>query len=329
MVEVLPYKVADCSHRHAGASTPAKRHILIKTLAAGACAAGAFGLYMYASRVATKRYRLEHVYLRAASNGDSLIMVEDPVNFNGDTSRYLKILHISDLHLSEPETCKIDFLQAITQDEYDLVFLSGDIFENYTGLPYSSKILSRQPKLGAYAVLGNHDYYDYTWINKTIGRVWRQLRTPLKMRNVQPLIKALEFAGFQVLRDEIRSFANHNISLIGIDYPTIATDKMKELVADIPSHHLRLALFHKPRKLHIMSQSGIHLAFGGHTHGGQVRLPGIGALVTDSDLKREEASGLVRRDNTLFHISRGLSADPKTNFRLFCPPAATVVHVRY
>jgi predicted MPP superfamily phosphohydrolase len=101
------------------------------------------------------------------------------------------------------------------------------------------------------------------------------------------------------------------------------------MAASVEEHDLLLALFHVPKKLNDMAAAGIHLAFGGHTHGGQIRIPGIGALITDSELKRNEASGLIRRGRTLFHVSRGLGADPRSNFRLFCPPAATILEVIY
>lgn len=80
-----------------------------------------------------------------------------------------------------------------------------------------------------------------------------------------------------------------------------------------------LALFHMPRYLRQFEIAGVDLAVGGHTHGGQIRVPGFGAIITDSELSRHEASGVIHRGRTTFHISRGLSADPRTNFRLFCP----------
>src|SRR5581483_11333134 len=100
----------------------------------------------------------------------------------------LKILHISDLHLCYPESKKIDFLQRVTDEPYDLVFLTGDVFENFSGLAYANAILSRPPRLGAYAVLGNHDYYNYTMLNKTAGRIWRKYRQPRSRRDVTPMI---------------------------------------------------------------------------------------------------------------------------------------------
>lgn len=294
-------------------------------------AAGA-GLYVYARRIEPRRYKLEtvrvitgdgNVWRNRGGNGGSK-KYEDKLS-----RRVFKILHISDLHLKRPESHKIEFLKRITDAEYDLVLLTGDVFEDLTGIEYASSILSRPPKIGAFAVLGNHDYYEYTMFNKTVGRVIRKLRQPYQKRDVTPLVEALEDAGFQVLRNESRTLSDHGIHLIGIDYPGIKEEDLAELVQSAPENHLLMAIFHYPKNLDFITRQGIQLAFGGHTHGGQVRIPGFGAVITDSELPRHQASGLIRRGETAFHISRGLGADPRTNFRFFCPPAATVVEVHH
>ena len=281
----------------------------------GGFALTALGVYLYANKVEPRRFSLETI----------------PVTL-GDASasaKKLRILHLSDLHLCEPESHKLDFLQQVTSEEYDLIFFTGDIFENYSGVQYANRLIARPPRLGTYAVLGNHDYYDYTWFHKSIGKLWRRHRHPAKFRDVTPMVEALEMADIQVLRNAKASFLPQGLSIIGIDYPGISPGRLKDIARSVPPEHLILALFHMPRRLDDIKEAGIHMAFGGHTHGGQIRVPGFGALVTDSELKRSEASGLVRREGTLFHISRGLGADPRTNVRLFCPPAATVIELTY
>jgi predicted MPP superfamily phosphohydrolase len=277
--------------------------------AAGGAVLGGAALYLYASRVEARAYRLETVRL---STGKGV---------------KLRILHLSDLHLSYPETHKIDFLERITDDDYDLIVFTGDIFENYTGTQYAKHLVTRRPRLGTYAVLGNHDYYAYTWFHKTVGRMSRQFRHPKQKRDVMPLITALQDSGITVLRNSSKLFAADRLALIGIDYPGITPEELKALVEQADSNWLVAAILHLPRRLHQLPAAGVDVAFAGHTHGGQVRLPGLGALITDSELHRSEASGLITREHTKIHVSRGLGADPKTNFRLFCPPAATIVEI--
>lgn len=279
------------------------------------------GVYLYASRVEARNYKLETV--RVTTYGDG---PPEGTTVNAEAKKIFRILHLSDTHLSEPESHKLRFLEEVTDGDFDLVVLTGDVFENYTGLKYAASLLSRKPKLGAYAVLGNHDYYNYNYLNKIIGRIDRRFRHPMEYRDVKPMINALQRNGWDVLLNEARTHSE-GVHVVGVDYPGIAPAHLANLVSQAPEGFLKLALFHMPRDLHHFVDAGVDFAVGGHTHGGQVRLPGVGAIITDSELSRHEASGIVLRGDTTFHISRGLSADPRSNFRLFCPPAATVLEV--
>lgn len=290
---------------------------ILKTAAGALCLAGLGTLY-YAARIESRGYRLESLSLATGSGGAGSA---SPVT--------LRILHLSDLHLCHPESHKVEFLSAVTDDDYDLVVLTGDIFENFSGLIYAREILSRRPRLGAYAVLGNHDYYNYTLFHKTFGRAVRRFRHPPLRRDVAPMVRALEAGGFQVLRNQAAAHAQERLHIVGIDYPTVPADTLASLVGQAPAGHMILVLFHVPVDLHKISACGADLALGGHTHGGQVRIPGLGAIITDSELPRKEASGLFWRGRTAFHVSRGLGADPRSNIRFFCPPAATVINVEH
>ncbi len=307
------------------------------------------GVYLYASKVEARNYKLETVRVTTYGGGPDEIDAQGIASAlgngsHGDTNKSengvhassvprstdaktYRILHLSDLHLSEPESHKLRFLEQITDDDFDFVVLTGDVFENYTGLKYANSLLSRRPKLGAYAVLGNHDYYNYSIFNKIAGRLNRRFRHPMVYRDVQPMINALQNNGYDVLLNESRT--HEGVHVVGVDYPGIAQEELTELVAKAPAGHMKLALFHMPRLLHYFENAKVDFALGGHTHGGQIRIPGFGAIITDSELSRHEASGLIHRGKTTFHISRGLSADPRSNFRLFCPPAATIIEVTH
>ena len=291
-------------------------------MTAAGCAVGAgIGLLVYA-KLEARRFKLEHLRVTTSGGSDS--------SGNGNQLPVkLRVLHLSDLHLCRPETSKVEFVQQVTDDDYDLIVFTGDIFENYTGIEYAAGLITRKPRLGAYAVLGNHDYYNYTWFNKIIGRMNRKYRHPAGKRDVQPFINALSDAGITVLRNSAITIPDERLHLIGIDYPGISQDQLYALSGQAPDGFLVMSLLHLPRRLNQLPAAGVHMAFAGHTHGGQVRLPGFGALITDSELPRQEASGLVKRGHTVIHVSRGLGADPKTDFRVFCPPAATVVEIEH
>lgn len=298
------------------AFTASKTNRTLLTLAGCAVASG-IGTYLYA-RSEAKRFRLETIRIKTTAP-----------RRNGSELTLLRILHISDSHLSAPEKSKVEFLKRVTDADYDLVLITGDIYENYSGVQYTQDILSRQPRLGAYAVLGNHDYFDYKIFNKTFGRLHRRFRHPAQRRDVDPMIEALTEAGITVLRNSSVTMPEEKLHLIGLDYPGTTQEHLINLANEVPSDFLKLAILHLPRRLHQLPTAGIDVAFAGHTHGGQIRLPGFGALITDSELARHEASGVVQRGDTMIHVSRGLSADPRTNFRLFCPPAVTVVEIEH
>jgi Predicted phosphohydrolases len=302
------------------------RKLITATLGLAALGAGAYAYARYEARQYKKQViAVENASLRlGATNGDGMWDASHNV-------RTLKVLHISDLHLTNNESrAKLEFLEEITDDEYDFIFLTGDIFQDDQAVRHAKSILSRLPRIGAYAVLGNHDYYRYSMFNKTIGRLLPKHRHPSKKpRNVEPLVDALTSVGYQVLRSEARYLKDEKICIVGVDYPTIERERMKKLVARAPEDWLVLALFHIPLQLDAYEAAGVDFAFGGHTHGGQIRVPGFGAIITDSELGRREASGVTLRGRTVFHVSRGLGADPRTNFRIFCPPEANVLELTY
>jgi predicted MPP superfamily phosphohydrolase len=70
---------------------------------------------------------------------------------------------------------------------------------------------------------------------------------------------------------------------------------------------------------------GHQLLLAGHTHGGQVRLPGVGAIVTNSDLDRARARGLSRHNASWLHVSAGLGTSPYAPIRLCCRPEASLL----
>ncbi len=298
---------------------PQKRNVVFASLAGVAAAAG-LGAYLYASKVESRSYKLDSLRVDTGMKRAELSSSDD------DVTR-LRILHISDLHLSKPETHKIEFLRRATDAQYDMIVITGDIFENYSGMEYASQIIARPPRLGTFAVLGNHDYFNYSMMHRTIGRVIRKFRSPKAKRDVQPMVEALEAAGIRVLRNEAVTLHDEKLHIVGIDYPGIAEHELQRLSKEAPPGYFVMALVHVPERLERLSRANIDLAFGGHTHGGQIRIPGWGPLITNSDLPRHEASGLIWRGNTAIHVSRGIGADPRTNFRLFCPPHGSVIEL--
>jgi len=74
-----------------------------------------------------------------------------------------------------------------------------------------------------------------------------------------------------------------------------------------------------------MTADGADLVLAGHTHGGQLRVPGFGALVTNCDLDRRRARGLSTYEGSVLHVSAGLGTSPYAPIRFACPPEATLL----
>ncbi|UEJ84135.1 metallophosphoesterase [Brachybacterium halotolerans subsp. kimchii] len=107
-----------------------------------------------------------------------------------------------------------------------------------------------------------------------------------------------------------------------------STEADEALAADVP--HLRIGVAHAPyqRVLDAFVDDGAQLIFAGHTHGGQLRMPGVGALVTNCDLPRAQARGLSTWRGVPLNVSGGLGANPYSNFRFANPPEATLLTLR-
>jgi hypothetical protein len=92
------------------------------------------------------------------------------------------------------------------------------------------------------------------------------------------------------------------------------------------SRALRVLLSHSPDQFPFAVQSGYDLMLAGHTHGGQIRLPGIGALIAPSWYGWRYAGGTYDLGSTIMHVSRGISG--KQSIRWRCPPEIALLVLR-
>lgn len=127
----------------------------------------------------------------------------------------------------------------------------------------------------------------------------------------------------------------------GAAAPYGSADRAVTAVRSVSGRPLLIGLTHAPyrRVLDAMVSDGVDLALAGHTHGGQLCLPGVGALVTNCDLDRHQAKGLSRylsqqpggtdheASGMYLHVSAGLGTSPYTPVRLACRPEATLLRL--
>jgi predicted MPP superfamily phosphohydrolase len=244
----------------------------------------------------------------------------------------LTVLHLSDLHMTPADTRRMAFLDRLADEPVDLVVVTGDMLGEPAGLDPVLETLGRfRPRLGAVAVLGSNDYFAPRFLNPLayfMGPSSRRRRSA--PRNPwRELMAGLEARGWTVLANRRGQLGD--VELAGLDDPHIRRDDPGVLV---PANgdarpRLRLGVVHSPyrRALDAFERNGYGLVLAGHTHGGQVCLPGVGALVTNCDLPREQVRGLSRWGSSWLHVSAGLGTSKYAPFRFACRPEASLLTV--
>jgi predicted MPP superfamily phosphohydrolase len=212
------------------------------------------------------------------------------------------------------------------------VVLTGDMLGEPAALGPVLEALGRfRPRLGAVAVLGSNDYWAPRFRNPLgyfRGPSSRRKRS--SGRNPwRELVDGLEARGWTVLSNRRDRLAD--VELAGMDDPHIRRDDPGVAVppdGQVPPR-LRLGVVHSPyrRALDAFAGNGYGLVLAGHTHGGQVRLPGVGALVTNCDLPRDRVRGLSRWGSSWLHVSAGLGTSKYAPFRFACRPEASLLEV--
>jgi uncharacterized protein len=243
----------------------------------------------------------------------------------------LRVLHISDAHLTPGQTWKRDWIRGLAELEPDLVINTGDSIAHVDAVPvFLDAIAPLLERPGAF-VFGSNDFAAPTFKNPARYLFpddgsrphgdelpWRDLRD------------GMADAGWLNLTNA-RGYLNadgRRLELVGVDDPHIEQDRYDDVagIAD-PDMLLTIGVTHspEPRVLARMAADGCGLLLAGHTHGGQLRVPFYGALVTNCGLDRARARGLSRYNGAWLHVSAGLGTSPYAPVRFACPPEATLL----
>jgi predicted MPP superfamily phosphohydrolase len=285
-------------------------------------------------------------YAVAEAHRYTLRRVEVPVLPPGQPA--LRVLHISDLHLTPRHRGRVAWVQALDALEPDLVVVTGDFLGHQESVPTVVEALGPLLDRPGAFVLGSNDYYE-----PGVVRPWRYLTGPSeleKQRALLPwgdLVKELGSAGWHDLSNARSHIVadGRSIDLRGVDDPHIGRDRYAEVAGPFDADaDLALGVTHAPylRILDGMAADGAGLILAGHTHGGQLCIPGYGALVTNCDLEPGRAKGLSRHARpwdgagdpgfggvdgrgVQLHVSAGLGTSPYAPVRFACPPEATLL----
>jgi predicted MPP superfamily phosphohydrolase len=175
-----------------------------------------------------------------------------------------------------------------------VLIISGDIIESTACEPWIQQTLGRlQAPLGKYFVLGNHDK---------------------RMPDVAKVTQALADTGLGYLGGawQFAHWRDCRVLLAGNERPWFPAADERDLAAAMASlqqDELRLLVSHSPDQLRWARKLGFDLMLAGHNHGGQVRLPLVGPLVSPSLYGTRFSSGVYFQPPTLLHVSRGISGE--------------------
>lgn len=250
-----------------------------------------------------------------------------------EARRPLRVLHLSDLHQLPGQDHRLRFVRRCAESAPDMVVVTGDMLESNDAIEGVVDALG-EVAAGriALAVLGSHDY----WAGRPKNPM-EYLTAPHKRRYGQRLdtarlVDGLRSAGFCVL-DNSRTCIDTPagpIDVAGLGDAHVKLDKPNRVDWTPPSAPmaLRLGLAHAPytRVLEQFDRHDFDLALAGHTHGGQLRVPLVGALTNNTDLPLRQSRGLSRfgADLTL-HVSAGLGHSRFAPVRFAARPEASVL----
>lgn len=258
-------------------------------------------------------------------------------------SRPLRILHVSDLHLTPDQRLKQEWVRRLAELEPDLVVSTGDNLAHRDAVPAVRCALGPLLDLPGVFVLGSNDIYGPQPKNPARYLLPPSLRRPTtdeaRRLPVDDLVATLSSGGWLDL-DNARGtleIAGQTVSFVGVDDPHLERDRFP---APAERADLHIGVSHAPytRVLDAMHADGCDLILAGHTHGGQLRVPGYGALVTNCDLDTRRASGLhgwpgPRPDeaggagSTWLNVSAGMGTSPYTPVRFACRPEVSVLQL--
>lgn len=254
--------------------------------------------------------KLTGLYMQARREADHVTIRENivtsprlPASFDGFT-----ILHISDLHIDLSEAALRHLISFVGDLRYDICVLTGD-YRGQTYGPFQRAVdgvgeLRGRLRDPVFGILGNHDSIRMT--------------------------PSLEAMGIRMLFNEVETIrrGDASIYLAGVDDPHFyLADDIPKVGAQIPKEAFSILLSHTPETYKEAAENGFDLMLSGHTHGGQLCLPGGYAIKLEAVLPRHMGNGAWRYENLAGYTSVGVGTS-LLPVRLNCPPAVTLHRLR-
>ena len=266
--------------------------------------------WYYSPWFVTAALKLTGLYWRARKNAERIeVRHHDiplhnlPTSFEGFT-----ILHLSDLHVDMNDGAMQRLIELLPDVAYDACVLTGD-YRGKTYGPFDAAMeglrqVRAQLRGPVFGVLGNHD---------TIR-----------------MVPALEDMGIQMLLNESEMLVRGGqcVHVVGIDDAHFyRVDNLEKAVLQVPNDEFSILLSHTPEIYRQAAHAGFDLLLSGHTHGGQICLPGAIPITLDAVLPRRMGAGPWKYCNMVGYTSVGVGSSIVA-VRINCPPEITVHHLR-
>ncbi len=251
--------------------------------------------------------------------------------------RPIRVLHVSDIHLATSQHFKLDFVRSLAALEPDLVVNTGDNIAEAEAIFPLMAAWNRLRFVPGVFVLGSNDYYKPHFRNPLLyvaeGRSeatgqgdptlpWEDLRDRMGRHGWVDLTH----------RRHTLEVNGHRLAFRGVDDAHLGRDDYASVAGPAdPDATLNIGVTHAPylRLLDAMTNDGLDLIFAGHTHGGQVCVPGYGALTTNCDLDTARVKGLSTHSaggrTSHLHVSAGIGTSPYAPYRFACRPEVTLL----
>ena len=227
--------------------------------------------------------------------------------------RELKLVHISDLQSRKIESYEQRVFETINQLDPDIVVHTGDLVQPWKMSLYREELEraaqlfgTLKPRIGVYHVEGDVD------LDTDLVK-FDQLAGTHSLNNTSTNLGPIQILGLRLMESR-----QSNPPPIG------------SFLKESDSSQFRIVIGHTPNFIP-NAAPGIDLCLAGHTHGGQVQLPWVGALVTMSDIPRSWAYGFRQHNGVWLNISAGIGAEHTAylpSIRFLCPPRITLITLK-
>ena len=244
-----------------------------------------------------------------------------------DAPGTITVLHLSDLHFKARDGKKARFLAGLPAA--DVTVVTGDFLAEPGGVETAvGAVRTCRGGIASWFVLGSNDYFVPRPLNYfAYFRKERRTRRAERGRAAD-LRDQLTADGWADLTNSRRSveLAGTPTELLGLDDAHIYRHDFRAAPREAPER-FGFAVMHSPDSAPETAALGYEFIVSGHTHGGQVCLPWVGALVTNSSMPRRLVKGLIRIGGAVMYQSPGLGTSKFAPFRFWCRPEAAFLEL--